>query len=194
MRLTLSGTRLQLQLKIFPLYSTAIYSKLRLFLQIYLCLAHSFPSPPMLMPDKHQSFIKNFDHHHDLTLGLIFLEWYDALHIIIWPYWFIDHNSACSSPLPCPSVPSLCSSFFATCGASLQSVWLALHTCNRSIDVKPCLDLLHLATWLHVMSHMQWAHSLTHRWTLKISKPSPPPWLRLLTLVYLWTNHICIST
>jgi len=26
-----------------------------------------------------------------------------------------------------------------------------------------------------------------------ISKPFSPPWLKLLTLVYLWTNHMCIS-
>jgi hypothetical protein len=37
----------------------------------------------------------------------------------------------------------------------LQSLQLALHICNRSIAAKPCLDLLHLATWLHVIYHMQ---------------------------------------
>ena len=44
--------------------------------------------------------IKLFDNHHESTLGLIFLEWYDPLHVIMWPYWFIDLNLTCSSPLP----------------------------------------------------------------------------------------------
>jgi hypothetical protein len=39
-------------------------------------------------------------------------------------------------------------------------------------QAKPCLDLLHLVTWLNVMSHMQWAPS-SH--------------------LYLWTNFLCIS-
>jgi hypothetical protein len=67
---------------------------------------------------------------------------------------------------PCPSVQSPCSSFSATCGVSLQSLRLALHTCNWSIDTKPCFDLLHLAIWLHVMSHIQWAPS-SHVWPLQ---------------------------
>ena len=29
--------------------------------------------------------IKPFDHHHESTLGLIFFEWYDPFHIIMWP-------------------------------------------------------------------------------------------------------------
>ena len=32
--------------------------------------------------------IELFDHYHESTLGLIILEWYDPLHIIMWPYWF----------------------------------------------------------------------------------------------------------
>ena len=57
-------------------------------------------------------------------------------------------RSSASKPLTCPS--------------HLQPVHQA----------KPHLDLLHLVTWLHVMSHMQWA-PLSHN--------------------YLWTNHLCIS-
>ena len=59
-----------------------------------------------------------------------------------------------------PLAPSLCSSFPATCGLSLQSLQCSLHTCNWSINAKPYLDLLHLATRLYVMSHMQWIPSL----------------------------------
>jgi hypothetical protein len=80
-----------------------------------------------------------------------------------------------------PSAPSLCSSFLftrfmtskpPTCPSHLQSVHQA----------KPHLDLLHLVTWLYVMSH-QWAPSL-HVWALQISKPFSPPWHVLLTQVY----------
>ena len=45
--------------------------------------------------------IELFDHYHESTLGLIILEWYDPLHIIMWPYWFINLNFAGSSLLPC---------------------------------------------------------------------------------------------
>ena len=44
--------------------------------------------------------IKLFDHHSESTLVLIFLEWYDPLHIIIWPHWFIDLNLTWCSRLP----------------------------------------------------------------------------------------------
>jgi hypothetical protein len=57
-----------------------------------------------------------------------------------------------------PSAPSLCSSI-PPCGPALQSLQLALHSCNWSI--KPSLILIFstLVTWLHVMSHMQLAPS-----------------------------------
>ena len=71
-----------------------------------------------------------------------------------------------------PSAPSLCSSIPPR-GPALQSIRLALHSCNRSI--KPSLILIFstLVTWLHVMSHMQWAPSLH---------------------IHLWTNLLCILT
>jgi hypothetical protein len=52
------------------------------------------------------------------------------------------------------------------CGPSLQSLQLALHVCNQSI--KPSLVLIFstLVTWLHVMSHMQWAPS-SYVWALQ---------------------------
>jgi hypothetical protein len=70
-----------------------------------------------------------------------------------------------------PSAPSL-DQASPPHGPSLQSLWLALHSCNWSI--KPSLILIFstLVTWLNVMSHMQWAPS-SH--------------------IYLWTSSLCIS-
>ena len=98
-------------------------------------------------------------------------QWYDPLHIIMWPYWFIDLDLTCSSRLHRSMAPSLYSSIPPR-GPVLQSLRLALHFCNRSI--KPSLILIFstLVTWLHVMSHMQWAPSLH---------------------IHLWTNLLCIS-
>ena len=96
--------------------------------RLYLCLAHSIPSPPMSMQHMHQ---------HDQ-------QWYDPLHIIIWPYWFIDLDLTCSSPLhrsigakPFLQHPAMRSSASKplTCPSLLQSVHQA----------KSCLDLLHLS-------------------------------------------------
>ena len=67
---------------------------------LHLYLAHSISSSQMLTPHKHQSPSRFFYHHHETTLGLIFLEWYDPLHIIIWPHWFIDLNLTWCSRLP----------------------------------------------------------------------------------------------
>ena len=74
--------------KFAPLDSTAIYPKsgnALLYTTLdrwnempynsYLCLAHSISSSQMLMLHKHQSPSSLFDHHHESTLGLIFLEW-----------------------------------------------------------------------------------------------------------------------
>jgi hypothetical protein len=76
----------------------------------------------------------------------------------MWHYWFIDLDLTCSSPLSSFIGPKSCSNFIATrsigskpltCPSRLQPVYQA----------EPHLDLLHLVTWLHVMSHMQWASS-----------------------------------
>ena len=144
-----------------PLDSMAIYPKLGHQLHytpmtLYLCLAHFILSPPMSMQHMHQ--------HNQ--------QWYDPLHIIMWPYWFIDLDLTALHRCIGPSAPSLCSSI-PPCGPMLQSLWLALHSCNRSI--KPSLILIFstLVTLLHVMSHMQWAPSLH---------------------IHLWTNLLCILT
>ena len=105
----------------------------------YLCLAHSIPSPPMLMQHMHQPITK----------------WYGSLHIITWPYWFIDLDSTCFSPLPSSIGTKSCLSFTITwsiapkpptCPSCLQPVHQA----------KCCLDLLHLdhMTQCHVSCAM----------------------------------------
>ena len=82
--------------------------------RLYLCLAHSIPTPPLLMKHMHQPITK----------------WYDPLYIITWPYWFIDLDLTCFSPLPRSiSAKSL------TCPSLLQPVY----------QVRPCFDLLHLS-------------------------------------------------
>ena len=117
--------------------------------RLYLCLAHSIPSPPMLMQHMRQPYHK----------------WYDPLHIIMWPCWFIDLDLTCFSPLP-SSIGAKSSQASPPHGPSLQSLQLALHVCNRSI--KPSLVLIFsiLVTWLHVRTHMQWAPS-SHVWALQ---------------------------
>ena len=101
---------------------------------LYLCLTNSIPSSPMLMQHMHQQYHK----------------WYDSLHIITWPCWFINLDLTCFSPLPSSIGAKSCSSFTAmrsiapkpsTCPSRLQPVHQA----------KSCLDLLHL-------SHMTQCH------------------------------------
>jgi hypothetical protein len=95
--------------------------------RLYLCLAHSTPSPPTLMQHMHHPYYK----------------WYDPLHIIMWPYWFIDLDLTCSLPLSRSIGAKSCSSFTVprsialkppTCPSHLQPVYQA----------KSCLDLLRL--------------------------------------------------
>jgi hypothetical protein len=64
----------------------------------------------------------------------------------------------------CPSVSSLAQASPPR-SPLLQSVQLALHVCNRSIKSSLVLIFSTLVTWLHVMSHMQWAPS-SHVWAL----------------------------
>ena len=137
--------------------------------------------------------IKSFDHHHESTLGLIFLEWYDLLHIITWPLWSIDLDHARSSPWPRSIGTKSCSSFTAT--RSLASKpWLALHHCNRSIKPSLVLILSTLVTWLHVMSHMQWVPP-SHYMSIVSTLSHFSSMAHVAhTSVFVWTNHLCIST
>jgi hypothetical protein len=133
-------------------------------LRLYLCLAHSTPSP--LMSTQHM-------HQHDQ-------QWYDPLYIITWSYWFIDLDFTCSSSL------------------------------LRSIGVKSSLNLsFTLATgpssqvlsWSLYLDHMTQCHVscaissfiITCVSFCNISEPSSLSWHVLLTHMYLWTNHLCIS-
>ena len=92
---------------------------------------------------------------------------YDPLHIIMWPYWFINLDLTCSSLLPWSIGAKSCSSFPAT-----RFIDSKPPTCPsrpsrlQPVQAKPHLDLLHLVTWLHVMSHMQCALS-SHVWAFQ---------------------------
>ena len=128
-----------------------------------------------------------------VKLGLIFFEWYYPLHIITWPLWSIDLDLARSSPLPRSIGAKSCSSFTAT--RSLASKpWLALHHCNQSI--KPSLVLIFstLVTWLHVMSHMKWVPP-SHYMSIASTLSHFSSMAHIAhTSVFVWTNHLCIST
>ena len=76
-------------------------------------------------------------------------------------------------------------------GASVPSPRLALHTCNRSVKSSLVLIFSTLVTWLHVMSHMQWAPS-SHVWALQQ--------VQAIFTVIAWVAHtstygliICVS-
>ena len=77
------------------------------------------------------------------TCTILDQQWYDPLHIIMWPCWFIDLDLTCSSLLPSSISAKSCSSFTtmwsiapkpSTCPSRLQPIHQA----------KSCLDLLHL--------------------------------------------------
>ena len=69
---------------------------------------------------------------------------------------------------------------------------LALHTCNRSIEPSLVMIFSTLITWLHIMSHMQWAPS-SHM--CELCNKSKPFHLHGISCshMYLWTNHMFIS-
>ena len=95
--------------------------------RLCLWLLHSISTPPLLMQHMHQPITK----------------WYDPLHIITWPYWFIDLEFTCFSLLPSSIGAKSCSSFTA-----MQSITLKPLTCPSRLQpvhqAKSCLDLLHL--------------------------------------------------
>ena len=83
-----------------------------------------------------------------------------------WSYWFIDLDSLALHRCFGPSAPS----HHSTCPSHLQPVHRA----------KSFLMFSTLVTWLHVMSHMQWAPS-SHVWALQRIQAISPSWHRLLT-------------
>ena len=146
-------------------------------LQIYLCLAHSILSPPSLMQHIHQLITK----------------WNDPIHIITWPYWFIDLDLTCFSPLPSSIGAKSCSSFTAT-----RSIASKPPTCPSRLQpvhqIKSCLDLLYLDHMTQMSCLM--CNKLLHHHMCElcnITEPFSPLWHMLLTHIYLWTNHLCIS-
>ena len=158
----------------------------------YLCLAHSISLSQMLMPHKHQPSSSFFIIIMSQHLAWSFLK--DMIYFIS-SCDLIGSSISTLLGLHCclaPLAPSLCSSFPATCGLSLQSLQRSLHTCNRSIDAKPCLDLLHLATRLHVMYHMQWVPS-SHYMSIASTLGHFSSMAHVAhTNVFVWTNHLCI--
>ena len=133
------------------------------------------------------SISSNVDATHAPTL---IIKWYDPLHIIRWPYWFINLDLTCSSPLP-SSIGAMSCSSFTTTRSIAPKPWTC-PSCLQSVrQAKSCLDLLHL-------SHMTQCHvlyELLHRMCepCNKSKPYSSSWHELLTQVYLWTDHMCIS-
>ena len=140
---------------------------------LYLCLAHSIPSPPSLMQHMHQPYHK--------------MIWSTSYH----PCWFIDLDLTCFSPLPSSIGAKSCTSFTAT-----RSIAPKPPTCPSCLQpvhqAKSCLDLLHLS---HMTACRVSCNELLHYKCepCNKSKSSSLSWHVLLTHMYLWTNHLCIS-
>ena len=128
--------------------------------RLYLCLAHfHFISFSFSILQVHQCNRCIDTHMNDMIQSI-------SSHDLVVPSIL---DLARFSPLLRSIGAKSCSSFTASRSITLKP-WLALHHCNQSI--KPSLVLIFstLVTWLHVMSHMQYA-----------------------PYHYLWTNHMCIS-
>jgi hypothetical protein len=143
--------------------------------RLYLCLALSISSPPMLMQYMHQPITNDMIH---------FISSRDRIGSLILTLLVFYH---CLRPL----APSLAQTS-PPHGSLLQSLQLALHACNWSIKPNLVLIFSTLVIWLNVMSHMQWAPS-SHVWALQHIQAISPSWHELLTQLYLWTNHLYIS-
>jgi hypothetical protein len=152
----------------------------------------------MVMPHKHptSNFIKPLDHQHQSTFGLISNRRYDPLHVITWPYWFIDCNFACSSsplhPVHRCQVLALAS---LPHGPLHPSLWLAFHTSNpvlRSQDMS--LDLIHLSTMALSVTHTcglstcvsQHKYTLVHLGSHSITKTEVWAFTRAYILILFW--------
>ena len=162
--------------------------------KLYIFLAHSISSSQCwchTSTNLHQAF---FYHHLESTFGLIFLEWYDPLYIFMWSYWFIDLNLTCSSPLPwsigaksllkLPRHMWFVASKPPTCPSHLQSIhrckalsWSCQSShktsCHVSYAMSSFITLYEIASTLSYFSSMAYvAHAN----------------------VFVWTNHLYIST
>ena len=92
-----------------------------------------------------------------------------------------------------PSVPSFAQASPPRC-PSLQSLQVALHTCNQSVEPSHVLIFSTLFTWLNVISHMQWAPS-SHVWALQHVQATSPPWapFGLLKLGWNWLKNTVLA-
>jgi hypothetical protein len=150
--------------------------------KLYLWLAHSISSPPMLMPHKHQppssrSFINTCQH-------LAWSSLNDMIHFIS-SCDLIDSSIATLLALhycPYPSMPSPCSSFSTSCGRSKASDLPFTFATGPS---KPSLVLIFYTNHM-TPCHVSYAiNSFNDIGELcSTSKPSPTPWVKLLTLLY----------
>jgi hypothetical protein len=124
-----------------------------------------------------------------------------SFHLLHW--WSINlHQGTCNKHI-CKWYYSLSHSMSSRgLIGSLVATPLALYGCSRSIGTKSLLKLHHtshpsLQLSLHNSNPVlvSQAMSLDHLYLATWKKlATSPPWLKLLTLVYLWTNHLCIST
>jgi small-conductance mechanosensitive channel len=104
--------------------------------RLYLCHAHSISCSPSVMQHMHQPITMIWSTLYHYVTILIHRSW---LHLL-----------------------------FTIASVHQRQVitQLTLHTCNWSVEPSLVLIFSTLVTWLHVMSHMQWAPS-SHVWALQ---------------------------
>jgi hypothetical protein len=145
--------------------------------RLYLCLAHSIPTPPMSMQHTHQQinndmihFVSSHDHIGSLILTSL------ALHRCVSPL-----APSLAQASPSHAVPRFEASdlpFTLATGPSSQVMsWSSPPWSHDSMSCLMCNEFLH-----------------QHMCKLcNISEPSSPSWHMLLTHMYLWANLLCIS-
>jgi hypothetical protein len=118
------------------------------------------------LPCAFHSISSNIDATHEPTL---INKWYDPLHIIMWPCWFIDLDLTCFLPLSSSIDAKSCSSFTAT-----WSIAPKLLTCPSRLQpvhqAKSCLDLLHLSHM--TQCHVSYVMSFFITWVSPTTPPS----------------------
>ena len=134
--------------------------------RLYLCLAHSIPSPSVLMRHMHQPITNDMIHFissHDRIGSSILTSL--AFHCCLRPSASKSWSSFTATWSIAPKPP--------TCPSRLQPVHQA----------KSCLDLLHLSHMTHC--HVSYGFKLLHHMCepCNISKPSSLSWHELLTQV-----------
>jgi hypothetical protein len=102
-------------------------------------------------------------------------KWYDPLHIITWPYWFIDLDFTFFGPSA--------SSHHSTCPSHLQPVH----------QIKSCLDLLHLSD----MTQCHVSYAMSSFINICVSFATSPSYFTSMASMAQThvpvTNHLCIS-